>query len=72
MIHPKKLTIWQIRIGKDFIQVVLQDISREVTFLITKVKVGGHILETSSTKTKEVLLIDLPTKGLIYMSGPPN
>ena len=72
MIHPKKLTIWQIRIGKDFIQVVLQDISREETFLITKVKAGSHTLEISLTKTNEVLLIDLLIKGLICMSGPPN
>jgi len=41
-------------------------------FLIIKVKAGGHILRISLTKIKGVRPIDLPTKGLICMSGPPN
>jgi len=40
--------------------VVFQDISREETSTIIKVRVRGHILEISSTKTRELLLIGLP------------
>jgi len=72
MIHPGRSITWQIRIGKDFIQVAAQDISKGEIFLIIKVKVDGHILEIRSIKTKGVHLIDIPTKGLICMSGPPN
>jgi len=57
---------------QDFIQVAMQGISKGEIFLIIKVKAGGHILRISSTKIKGVYLTDLPIKGLICMSRPPN